>query len=179
MNNQADMNKILSEVSEKAKVVVNRCFLYGYEIEPVKLQYLLILMHGTMLALYNKVFFKQNIYVQEERIFIDETEKFFLQKEITSNRLLKEQFLLPHYEEQIINEILEKYGNVEVATLKELLPLKMLSEVCSEEEASKMVVVPNELIKEVFIYYNFYEYISPRKDENTFRRILKQEYSKK
>jgi hypothetical protein len=92
---------------------------------------------------------------------------------------LKENLFLTKHEEKVVSEILEKFGNTSLSTLRELRPLRMLCEVCSNKSESKSITVPNELIKEVFIYYNFYEYISPRKDENTFRRILKQEYSQK
>lgn len=179
MNNKVDMNKILCEVSEKGKTVVNRCLLYNYEIEPFKLQYLLILMHGTMLSMYNQPLFCQKVYAREKNLFIDEISRDLQKYDVSCNERLKENLFLTKHEEKVVSEILEKFGNTSLSTLRELRPLRMLCEVCSNKSESKSITVPNELIKEVFIYYNFYEYISPRKDENTFRRILKQEYSQK
>lgn len=179
MSRDIDMNKILCEVSEKGKSVVNRCILNGYEVEPFKLQYLLIIMHGTMLAMYDKPFFRQNVYANEKRVFIDEISRDFLKYATRCDEMLKERLFLTKDEEKVVREILEKYGNVSLNELINLRELKILSEVCYDKETDKSVVVPNELIKQVFLYYTFYEYISPRQNEKTFTRSLKKEYSSK
>ncbi len=49
--------RILCQASEKGKIVVNECLDRGYDIDTLKLEKLLILMHGIMLSAYGDPFF--------------------------------------------------------------------------------------------------------------------------
>ena len=58
--------KILCEASEKGILVVNKCLEQNIPINTIKLQQLLIIIHGTMLSKYATPFFKQNVVALEQ-----------------------------------------------------------------------------------------------------------------
>ena len=68
------MNK---EICEKGKIVINRCLEKGYSIEPLKLQQLLILMHGVSLAKFNKSFFEEPVLATNYGLVLEWIEEEF------------------------------------------------------------------------------------------------------
>jgi len=48
--------KIMDEASEKGVIVANKCIEKGIQLSAIKLELLLILMHGRMLSKYQKTF---------------------------------------------------------------------------------------------------------------------------
>jgi len=140
--------KILCEASEKGVVVVNECLNRGLEINAIKLEQLLILMHGRMLSLYNKPFFSQEVVARTHALMIDKVDKDFRIYAMGFKEKLEEYICLLEKEEEVMNYIIEKYGNLDFFELKELPVLKNLKDLFSKEDQSN--ILPNIKIEKMF-----------------------------
>jgi len=139
--------RILCEASEKGAIVVNKCLNRGFEINTIKLEQLLILMHGRMLSLYNKPFFSQEVVARTHALMIDKVDKDFRIYAMEFKEKLEEYICLLEKEE-VMNYIIEKYGNLDFFELKELPVLKNLKDLFSKEDQSN--IIPNLKIEKMF-----------------------------
>ena len=140
--------RILCEASEKGVIVVNECLNRGIQINTIKLEQLLILMHGRMLSLYNKSFFSQEVVARTHALMIDNVDKDFRIYAIEFKEKLPEYICLLEKEEEVMNYIIERYGNLDFFELKELPVLKKLKDLFSKEDQSN--IIPNVKIEKMF-----------------------------
>jgi len=160
--------KILCDVSEKSKIVVNRCLDLGYEIGVWKLEQLMIIIQGIMLVKYNKPFFEEKIISVTSGLVIRQIERDFIVYTLRFNEKLPEYIYLLEDEEEIVDEVIKKYGDKDYYDLKNSNKIKLLSEICYEK--TKMNCVPNEMIKQVFEYYSFSLKNKDLEDEVSFQK---------
>lgn len=166
--------RIMCEASEKGVYVINKCLEKGYQISTIKLEQLLILMHGTMLSLYQRPFFAQNIVARPHALMIDEVDKNFLAFAKKFEERIPECICLLQNEEKVMNYIIEKYGNADFFELNNKKELIVLRNLFSKE--GEKVIVPNEAIEKVFDYYNFYELDCVKKEEEPYQKKLERMY---
>lgn len=156
--------KILCEASEKGKIVVNKCLDLGYKIEPLKLEQLLILIHGMMLAKYNEPFFKQEIISTEYGLVIREIERDFLEYDSGFEEKLQDYILLSDNEEKTVEYIIKRFGVYNHKLLKDVIILNLLNEISCKEGTSN--IIPNQFIREVFLAYNYDNPETKQKKDN-------------
>ena len=166
--------KIMCEASEKGVYVVNKCLEKGYQISEIKLEQLLILMHGTMLSLYQRPFFRQNVVAIPQTLMIEEVDKNFLVFTKEFKERIPERICLLQDEEKVMNHIIEKYGNIDFFELNNRKSLTVLRNIFSKE--GEKVIVPNEAIEKVFDYYNFYGLDCVKKQEESYQKKLERMY---
>ena len=140
--------KFLCEASEKGAIVVNKCLNRRFEINTIKLEQLLILMHGRMLSLYNKPFFSQEVVARTHALMIDKVDNDFRIYIMGFEEKLKEFICLLEKEEEVMNYIIEKYGDLDFFELKELPVLKILKDKFSKEDQNN--IIPNVKIQKIF-----------------------------
>lgn len=166
------MNRnIMCEASEKGVIVVNKCLEKGIKIDTAKLEQLLILMHGTMLSLYQKPFFVQNVIAMPHALMVDEVDKNFKMNCMGFKEKIPQYICLLQNEEKVMDYIIENYGNLDFFELNIRKDLSFLRELfCKEGEK---IIVPNEAIEKVFDYYNFFELDCVKKQEESFQKKLR------
>jgi len=162
----------MSGASEKAVVVANKCLEKGYQMSAIKLEQLLILIQGAMLSLHQRPYFEGNILALEHALIIKEVDRDFLLNEFKEKMQVYVATL--QIEEEIIDYIVEKYGNLDFFELKNTKTLNFLRETFSKE--GEQSIVPNEAIEKVFTYYNFYELDCVKKQEDSFQKKLERMY---
>ena len=140
--------KIYSEATEKSKIIVNKCLEQGYDIGAAKADKLLILTHGIMLSKYQKPLFNQNVVAEKCGLIVREVEKELLSLELEQdNNMFKFYEKLPQYicllerEEEIMNEIIKKYGNYDVFDIMNDKRLAILNELCYKDDLAN--IIPN------------------------------------
>lgn len=141
--------KELCEASEIAKMIINKCLDKGYNLNFIKLQQLLTLIQGTMLARYGRTFFPQDIYNLETPIII-EVHKDILTHDINLERNNPE-YTMSIEEEYVVEDILERFGIYDCNTLKTTFVLNVLDKI----RTGKETVIPIEYLKMVFIEFGF------------------------
>lgn len=146
--------KILCGASEKGKIVVNRCLEKGFFINTLKLQKLLILIHGSMLETYQLPFFSQRVIAKPQGLIIPEVDRELIRYTVEFKEKFLEQVSLLEQEEKIVSDIIENFGNYDIARLNEVTVLKVLKGLCYNGYSTNNV--PRELIKEVFTDHKFY-----------------------
>ena len=117
----------LCEVCEKGKIVINKCLDKGYAINTAKLEKLLILMQGTMLAKYNKPLFRQDVVAVYVGLVVKELSRQLLvyeekirrmvelcytegHKNIVPHELMRELFLYYKFNEfDVVRQKFENY----------------------------------------------------------------------
>lgn len=143
------------ELYEKGKIIINNCLEKGYSIEPLKLQQLLILMHGVSLARYNKPFFESAVLVTKNGLILEEIEETFGDYSLGFVERFQECTPLSVTEQAIIDSIISEFGIYDFASLRKMYMLNVLEKDCFQD--SKKTIIPNEFIKEVFLDYGFGE----------------------
>lgn len=166
--------RIMCEASEKGVYVINKCLEKGYQISTIKLEQLLILMHGTMLSLYQRPFFRQNVVARSHALMIDEVDKNFLAFAKEFKERIPECICLLQNEEKVMDHIIEKYGNIDFFELNNRKDLTVLRNLFSKQGES--VIVPNEAIEKVFDYYNLYGLDCIKKQEESYQKKLERMY---
>lgn len=144
--------KILCEASEKGIIVANECLNRGIEINTIKLQQLLILMHGRMLSLYNKPFFSQEVVARPQALMIDKVNKDLMVYAMEFKELIEEYYILLEKEEAVMMEVIDAYGNLNFFDLKELPALKTLQDNFIKKNQES--IISNEAIQKTFNFYN-------------------------
>ena len=103
--------KIMDEASEKGVIVANKCMEKGIQLSAIKLELLLILMHGRMLSKYQKPFFRQNVVAGKQVLMIKEVDRNFILNKF--NERMQEYLVLLLKEEEVMNDIIEVYGRLD------------------------------------------------------------------
>ena len=141
--------KELCEASKIAKIIINKCLDKGYNLDFIKLQQLLTLIQGTMLARHDRTFFPQDIYNLEIPIIIE------VHKDILTHDIILERnnpgYTMSIEEESVVEEILEKFGIYDCNTLKTTFILNVLDKI----RTGKEIVIPIEYLKMVFLEFGF------------------------
>lgn len=119
---------VLCEASEKGAIIVNECLKRGLQINTMKLEQLLILMHARMLTLYKKPFFKQQVIVREHALMIDEVDEDFRIYAFEFKEVMEEYICLLEKEEEVMNYIIDNYGELDFFDLRDSYVLKKLRE---------------------------------------------------
>lgn len=164
--------RVLCEASEKGKFVVNMCLNNGYDINTKKLEKLLILMQGEMLRRHKKTFFEQVIIVKDNEAIIPKVERDFKMYNEGFKERLSEYYFLTNNEQEVMNSIIEQYGNMNIADLNERRELKILSQFIDETDELNLNIVPKQLIQNVFIRSNFFEHDLKKQDRYVKQKVL-------
>lgn len=143
--------KLLCDVSEKAKIVANECIERGYIVSETKLSLLLILMQGSMLSKHKKPFFKQKVVATRNMPIIKEVIFDFLNDRFDEKK--ETHIYLPEEEWEVMDEIINEYGDLNTIQLSELNRLMTINGVCYRENAVN--VISNDLIEKIFDYYEY------------------------
>lgn len=170
-----DNRGILCEASEKGIVVANECLVRGCNLTTLKLEKLLILIHGAMLAKYGKPLFSQNVIALAHELVIKEVDRELIMYSVGFKERMVEYICLLEKEQKIMDEVIQKYGMFNTSLINEIKELKLLTELCYEEGTSN--IIPNELIYEVFVYYRFHDARTIKQDENSFQKRLKMQFN--
>jgi len=144
-----NMSKKLCKASETAKILINKSLDRGYDIDIIKLQQLLTLIQGTMLARYNKIFFPEDIYCLEFTI-IKEVHHDILSKQIILEKTNTD-YVLSDEEKSIVDEILDRFGIYNHDTLKTTFVLSVLDKLYFNKE----IIIPLDYLKIVFDEFGF------------------------
>lgn len=141
----------LCEVSKKAKIVINKCLKNGYDIDVLKLQQLLTLMQGTMLARYNITFFPQQIIIMDDGPLIRE-----IMQDVLTNKINLEtnnsDYILTISEESVVDDIIKRFGIYDCSVLNTSFVLNVLNKIHSAKEKT---IVPMEYLKIVFLEFGY------------------------
>lgn len=168
---------ICCEASEKGKIVINKCLDNNIEINTIKLEKLLILMHGKMLSMYKKPFFNEDVIATSHGLKIKEVDRDFIRYAVKCNEKIVEYICLLDSETEVMNLVLEKYGKYDVFELNEKKELQVLNKLIYDEKTQN--VISNELIERVFDYYQFYDLDIVKKSEESFQKKLRNSYKSK
>ena len=141
--------KELCEASKIAKIIINKCLDKGYNLDIIKLQQLLTLIQGTMLARHDRTFFPQDIYNLETPIII-EVHKDILTQDINLEKNNTE-YTMSAEEESVVEEILERFGIYNCNTLKTTFVLNVFDKIRTGKES----IIPIEYLKMVFFEFGF------------------------
>lgn len=172
--------KILCGASEKAILVVNKCLDKNIPINTMKLEQLLIIIHGIMLSKYNTPFFKENVVAFQHALLIREVDADFRINAMNFKEKIEEFICLLDAEEQTVDEVITNYGKNDAFDLMAKKELKLLKEICRFEGIEGACnVVPNELIEKVFDYYKFYDVGIVKENETSFQKRLNLQYGDK
>jgi len=139
--------------SEKGVIVVNECLKKGIEINTLKLEQLLILIHGIMLSKYKKPFFYENVVARDFSLMIQEVDEDFRAYGMEFKESFEEYITLLEKEEEVMKYVIEKYGNLDFFDLNELYVLKKLRERFIEETKNNIDsknIIPNTEIEKEF-----------------------------
>lgn len=158
----------LCKASEIAKIVINKCLEKGYTMDIIKLQQLLTLIQGDMLAKYNITFFPQDIYFLETPT-IKEILNDISEKKINLEKNKKSNYVLSIEENYVIDEIIKRFGIYNSNTLKTSFIFNILDKIYLKKED----IIPIEYLKILFLELGF-----NIKDENkTLEVSSKERYS--
>ena len=160
--------------SEKGKRIINKCIDNNIEINTLKLEKLLILMHGKMLSMYQKPFFDEDVIATRHGLMIKEVDRDFIRYATRCNEKIKAYICLLDAETKVMNSVLKEYIDYDALDLNCVRELQVLSEICYEE--GKENIVPNELIREVFTRYQFYDLDVVKKSDESFQMKLRNNF---
>lgn len=137
-----DVNEIiLCEASEKGKVVVNHCLNKGCRINTLKLEKLLIIIHGMMLAHHKKPFFKNSIVPTKNGLRIPEVDRDFIINVISFDKKFDEQIAFLDREWEMTEYIINTYGKMDTFELDTEFGLKQLNnKLLNEQHLCKAIV---------------------------------------
>ena len=128
LNFEEKLNHFCCVTSEKAKVV---------------------LMQGEMLKRYNKPFIDEEIKVTENGIMIPKVDSDFMRYANKFNKKFKEYINLFNTEQQVVDYVLKKYGNMDALKFNDLVTLKAIN--THGLKCKPFTTISNQFIKKVFI----------------------------
>ena len=173
--------KALCEVCEKGKIVINKCLDKGYSINTAKLEKLLILMQGTMLEKYNKPLFRQDVVAVDAGLVVKKLSQQLLLYEEKIGEGFAEKIgiyiAILQTEEHVMDEIIDKYGMLDFFELNSDKKIRKISELCYTEGYKN--IVPQELMRKVFLYYKFNEFDVVRQNFENYQKTLKKSRNNK
>lgn len=141
-------NGILCLASEKAKIVVNKCLDKGIDINTFKLEELLIFIHTATLVKLNRPFFNQNVIATEQGLIIKEIEEDFKPYVIKFKDKFTEYISLLDDEEEIVNDVIERYRNLKTIGIDIKDKFELLNKMYYQNSDSN--IVTNEMIQGEF-----------------------------
>lgn len=160
--------------SEKGKIVVNECLERKIEINTMKLEKLLIIMHGIMLQRYHRPLFNENVVATKYGLMIEEVTHDFLMYSVKFDEKIVEYVCLLNAEEEVMNLVLNIYGEWDSFKLDKKKELRTLSELCYAENMNN--IVPNELIEKIFKRDSFFNLDADNSSEVNFEKRLKKQF---
>ena len=146
---------ILCQASEKGKIIINKCINKDLFINTLKMEKLLILVHGNMLAQYNKPFFNENVVTYGRGLIIEEVDRDFLEGAVFFNKRYTEYVTLLDKEEEMVDRIIKLYGSLRVYDLNQLSFLKKIEDKYATSNMKS--IISNEAIKEAFTLFPQYK----------------------
>ena len=127
--------------SEVGKIVVNRCLKLGYKINTQKLEKLLVIIQGKMLAEHNKSILRSEIIATENTgIIIPKIDKDFAMYALAFTEELYEYITLLEAESKVVNSVLSAYGEYSAVELQEKTNLEKINKFC--EKYINLIVTP-------------------------------------
>lgn len=137
----------MCKASEIAKYTINECLKFGYQINTPKLQKLLTIMQGEYLAQYGQPLFPENIEVWECGVAIRRVNSDFKSYTFAINELQECYLALLDSEKCIINNVIHKFGNLDVFEINQEPRLAYIKSKYYEDSP---IIVPNDFIRKVF-----------------------------
>ncbi len=144
--------KFMCKACELGKIIINECYERNISISTAKLQKLLVLMHGEHLAKYEKTLFPEQVLCWGCGVAIKEIEIKFLLHNFSTKERLPQQIAILNSEEAVIDDVLDKYGHMDVLELNKDIRLVELINMYPYKEGQR-IVIPNDDIKKVFKDY--------------------------
>lgn len=141
-------NYAMCKASELSKIIINKCIDRGLSINAPKLQKLLVLMQGQCLVKYEKELFKEEIVAWSCGVAIKEVNSEFKNYNPDVDGKQQAYLILLDYEEDIIDDILDKFGNYDAITISSDPRLHKLVDMFFEKDKSN--IIPKNIIKDVF-----------------------------
>ena len=141
-------NNWMCKASEVSKVVINKCLSRGLSLTAPKLQKLLVVMQGTCLAEYDKEMFKEEVLAWSCGVAIKEVYSDFKDYNFKESEKLQAYVVLLDYEDIIIDEVLDKFGDKDAITINADYRLSKLVKMFYEEGKSN--IIPKNIIKDIF-----------------------------
>lgn len=138
----------MCKASEVSKVVINKCTSLGYDLTAPKLQKLLVVMQGMCLAKYEKELFKEDVLAWTCGVAIKEVNADFKNYDFKESQRLQAYIVLLDHEEEIIDEVLNEFGNKDAITISADYRLIKLVKLFYEEGKSN--IIPKNIIKDIF-----------------------------
>ena len=139
--------RLLHVDSEFGKIVVNECLKRGYEINTKKLENLLVIIHGKLLAEYDKPLLKTAIFATEKGIRVPQIEENFIMYCVKFEEMFDEYIPLLDCQRKVIKQTIVTYGQLNALELIEKTSLQPLNEYCLRKGITQ---IPNEIIKTAF-----------------------------
>ncbi len=116
------------KASEIGKLVINKCIDRQIPLTNIKLQKLLIIMQGVMIASHNRILFKENLTNSIYGLSIQEVSNDFSQDKNFVEKYMN--YIVPLEKEvKIIDRVLTKYGHLDSFELKTLPEMQELYEI--------------------------------------------------
>ena len=116
------------KASEIGKLVINKCVDRQIPLTNIKLQKLLIIMQGVMIASHNRILFKENLANSIYGLSIQEVSNDFSQDKNFVEKYMN--YIVPLEKEvKIIDRVLTKYGHLDTFELKTLPEMQELYEI--------------------------------------------------
>ena len=125
--------------SEIGKIVANQCIDKGIQLSTVKLQKLLIMMHGVYFATYNKPLFKEKVTLMKHGVAIKEVDKDF-RYEILYNEKFQGYICLTEDQQKVVDEVIKIYGKCDSFELNKVPELVKLANFLDGFDAPASVV---------------------------------------
>lgn len=140
--------RAMCKACELAKYTINECLDRNLKIDTPKVQKLLVLMQGIHLYRYGKYMFREKVEIWECGVAIREVHKAFKQYIFGINERQNCYIMLLDDEEEVLNEVLDTFGTMDVFEISQDPRLKKLVERFYVE--NQAVEVPNEEIRKAF-----------------------------
>ena len=146
--------RFMCKACEIGKVVVNRCLKKGLKIDTAKLQKLLVLMQGFFLARYNDTLFPEDVIMWPCGVAIKEVDSQFRSFSMGFKEDLPSYIAVLEREDEIIEFVIENYGQKDVFELRKDPKLSAL--VINYDESKKNEIINLDTIRKVFVTYDLF-----------------------
>ena len=142
-----NLDEICCLASEMGKVLANRCKDKGVYISTAKLQKMLVIAHGVMMASYNKPLFFEKVSLMEHGVAIKEVEDDF-KTEIKYDKEFKTFVLLQACQSKVLDDVIDCYGKYDSFELNDLKEMRKIEKFL--EEGEHPLVETNQKIMRAF-----------------------------
>ena len=141
-------NNWMCKASEVSKVIINKCLSRGFSLTAPKLQKLLVVMQGKCLSEHDKELFKEEVLAWSCGVAVKEVNSDFKNYDFKNSKGLQAYVVLLDYEDKIIDEVLDKFGDKDAITISADYRLSKLVKMFYEEGKSN--IIPKNIIKDIF-----------------------------